>query len=275
MPNAGVYWFCTPMSGETVSAAVERALGILETLAAVPAGLTHSEISRRLEIPKSTATYLLRSLERRGYLRREGTRGKYHLGLKVLGLHRSALAGLEIRELAQPLLQALVERTQLTVHLAVLYHDQAIYVEKAEAAGFVRMDTWVGRRMDVHCTSVGKALVAFRPQAEVETLLRRRGMARNTPRTITSPARLLRELAEVRARGYAVDDEENSLGVRCLAAPVFDAAGAVVAAVGVTGTTAQVSKTTQARIAEQMQEAARKLSRQLGYHPPPAPRRRG
>lgn len=255
------------MSDETVSAAVERALGILEALAAVPAGLTHSEISRRLAIPKSTTTYLLRSLERRGYLRREGGRGKYHLGLKVLSLHRSALAGLEIRELAQPVLRALVERTQLTAHLGVLDHGQAVYVEKAEATGFIRMDTWVGRRMDVHCTSVGKALAAFLPEDEVETLLRMRGMPRHTPRTITSSGRLLRELGDVRAQGYAVDDEENSLGVRCVAAPVFDATGAVAAALGVTGTTAQVSGPTLPRIAEQVREAARKLSRQLGYRP--------
>ncbi|MGH9803531.1 MAG: IclR family transcriptional regulator, partial [Candidatus Acidiferrales bacterium] len=149
-----------------------------------------------------------------------------------------------------------------------------VYVDKVEATGFIRMDTWVGRRMDVHCTSVGKALVAFRPEAEVEALLRKRGMARHTPRTITSSGRLLRELEEVRAHGYAVDDEENSLGVRCLAAPVFDAGGAVAAALGVTGTTAQVSRAAQARIAEQVQEAARKLSRRLGYDPPPAQRRR-
>lgn len=255
------------MSDQTVSSAAERALGILEALAAVPGGLTHSEISRRLSIPKSTATYLLRSLERRGYVRREGGRGKYHLGLKVLSLHRSALAGLEIRELAQPVLRALVERTQLTAHLAVLDHGQAVYVEKAEAAGFIRMDTWVGRRMDIHCTSVGKALVAYLPEVELEALLKKHAMLRHTPRTITSPGRLLRELREVRSRGYAVDDEENSPGVRCLAAPVFDPAGAAVAALGVTGTTAQVGGAALPRIAEQVLEAARKLSRQLGYQP--------
>src|SRR5713226_4211716 len=142
------------------STAVERALAILESIAQRHDGLTNSQISGRLGIPKSSASYILRTLERRGYLRRESETGKYRLGLKVLSLGRGVLAGLNIGEAALPVLRALVERTQLTAHLAVLDHGEAVYIEKVDAPGFIKMNTWVGRRMFIHSTSVGKVLMA-------------------------------------------------------------------------------------------------------------------
>lgn len=251
------------------STAADRVLSIFELLADHPAGQTNSDISRRLDIPKSSASYLLRTLEGRGYVRRERESGKYRLGLKALGLQRAALSGLEIREAALPALRALVERSALTTHLAVLDRGQAVYVEKLDAPGFVKMDTWVGRRMYVHATSVGKALIAFRPREEVEAILREHGLPRQTVRSLTSAARLHAELEKVRDQGFAVDDEENSPGVRCLAAPVFDAEGQVRAAVGVSGTTAQITRNNLSRVAELVCEAARKVSRALGHSPPP------
>jgi len=247
---------------ENPSIAVERALEILEA-AAHADGLTNAEISWRLEIPKSSASYILRTLERRGYLRRDAASGKYRLGLKVLSLGREVLAGLNLGEVALPALRALVERTQMTAHLAVLDHGEAVYIEKVDAPGFIKMDTWVGRRMHVHSTSVGKALVAHLPKAAVEEILRRHGLKKRTPKTITGHARFLAELERVREQGYAVDDEENSLGARCLAAPVFDREGNVAAAVGLSGTTTQTDHASLLRIAELVKEAARRISRQL------------
>ncbi|MFQ5664449.1 MAG: IclR family transcriptional regulator [Terriglobia bacterium] len=251
------------MAADSPSTAIDRALSILEALAGNDAGLTNSQISRRLDIPRSSASYILRALERRGYLRREPDTGKYHLGLKVLSLNRGVLSGLDLRELARPVLRSLVERSHLTAHLAVLDHGQAVYVEKAEAAGFIKMDTWVGRRMDVHSTSVGKALVAFRPKAQVEAILRQHGLRKRTPKTLTAPSKFFRELEKVRTQRYAVDDEENNLAVRCVAAPVFDPLGEVQAAVGVSGTISQLNKVNLPRIAALVQEAARKISKQL------------
>jgi DNA-binding IclR family transcriptional regulator len=253
------------MPSEPVSTAAARALGLLEALAEHPAGLAHADLSRRLRIPKSTASYLLRTLERLGYIRKDRETGTYRLGLKVLTLQRAALSGLEIRQAALPALRALVDRTGLTTHLAVLDRGQAVYVERLDAPGFVKMDTWVGRRMYVHATSVGKALAAFLPKEDIDVILREHGLPRQTPRTLGSAARLHAELEKVREAGFAVDDEENSLGVRCLAAPVFDAEGRVAAAVGVSGTTAQVTRAALPKVAEAVREAARKISRQLGY----------
>lgn len=247
------------------STAVARALAILEAIADRRRGLTNSEISRSLQIPKSSASYILRTLEQRGYVYREHDTGKYRLGLKVLSLNRGALSGLDIREVSLPILRQLVERIHLTVHLAILDHGEAVYIEKVEAPSFIKMDTWVGRRMAVHSTSVGKVLVAYRPETEVETIIQAQGLKRRTPKTITARARFLRELAQVRAQGYAVDDEENSPGVRCVAAPIFGSQGVVEAAVGATGTTSQVDGVALLKIAERLKEAARHISQQLGY----------
>ncbi|HSE98003.1 MAG TPA: IclR family transcriptional regulator [Blastocatellia bacterium] len=251
---------------EISSSAVERALTILEAVSQRSTGLTNSEISRRLSIPKSSASYILRTLEQRGYLRRESGTGRYRLGLKVLALVRGVETGVDIKQAALPVLERLVERSNLTAHLAVLDRGEAVYIEKVDSPGFIKMDTWVGKRMDIHSTGVGKALVASLPRAEIEALLKARGLKKITPRTITTAASFLRELDKVRERGYAVDDEENSLGARCVAAPVVDGAGRVIAAIGVSGTINQIDRASISKVADMTREAARRISKQLGYH---------
>jgi DNA-binding IclR family transcriptional regulator len=252
-----------PSAHDTCSTAVERALSILEMAAASGEGLTNSQISHRLGMPKSSASYILRTLERRGYVEREGEGGRYRLGLRVLSLGRQALGAHQVARIAQPTLRALVDRTHLTAHVAVLDRGEAVYIEKVEAAGFIRMDTWVGRRMKVHSTSIGKVLVAQLRTEEVEAIVREHGFEKRTPKTIASLTRFLTELGKVRQRGYALDDEENSLGARCLAVPIFGLSGAVEAALGVTGTTAQIAPAQVPKLAEVLKEAARRVSRQL------------
>jgi DNA-binding IclR family transcriptional regulator len=243
--------------------AVERALNILEAASHRRDGLTNSEISRKLGIPKSSASYILRTLERRGYLRRDAESGRYRLGLKILSLGGDAQANLDIADVALPFMRALVERIHMTVHLAVLDQGEAVYIEKVEAPGFFKVNTWVGRRMFLHSTSVGKCLLAWLPKHEVETLVKQQGLKKRTPKTIITMTRLLAELEHIKREGYAVDDEENSLGARCLGAPVFDVTGNVVAAVGASGTLTQVDQASMPHIAEALKETARRISRQL------------
>src|SRR5215469_8300357 len=243
--------------------AVERALNILEAAANRRDGLTNSEISHKLGIPKSSASYILRTLDRRGYLRRDTETGRYRLGLKILSLGGDARANLDLAELALPFMRGLSDRIHLTIHLAVLDQGEAVYIEKIEAPGFFKVNTWVGRRMFLHSTSVGKCLLGWLPKQEVETLLRQQGMKKRTPKTITTIARLSAELEQVRQQGHAIDDEENSLGARCLAAPIFDPMGSVIAALGVSGTLTQMDEESIVRIVEALKETARRISRQL------------
>src|SRR5580704_5598118 len=152
--------------------AVERALLILEAVAQREGGMSNAEFSRKLKIPKSSASYILRTLEQHGYLRRDGEAGRYRLGMKVLNLSRAALSGIDVREAALPIMKHLVDQIHITTHLAILDHEEAVYVEKVEPPSFIRMDTWIGRRMEVHSTAVGKALLAFLDQKERDRIIR-------------------------------------------------------------------------------------------------------
>ncbi len=151
----------------------------------------------------------------------------------------------------------------MTVHLAVLDQGEAVYIEKVEAPGFFKVNTWVGRRMFLHSTSVGKCLLAWLPKHDVENLVKQQGLKKRTPKTITSITRLIAELEHVKQSGYAVDDEENSLGARCLGAPIFDTMGNVTAALGASGTLTQTDEDSVPRIIEALKETARRISRQM------------
>lgn len=252
-----------PVSDSSPATAVERALNILEAAAHRRDGLTNSEISRKLGIPKSSASYILRTLERRGYLRRDAESGRYRLGLKILSLGGDAQANLDIADVALPFMRALEEKIHMTVHLAVLDQGEAVYIEKVEAPGFFKVNTWVGRRMFLHSTSVGKCLLAWLPKQDVETIVRQQGLKKRTPKTIITVTRLLADLERVKDDGFAVDDEENSVGARCLGAPVFDVTGNVAAALGASGTLTQVDEASMPRLADAVKETARRISRQL------------
>jgi DNA-binding IclR family transcriptional regulator len=247
---------------------VERALAMLEAASQAADGLSNAEISRKLNIPKSSASYILRTLETQGYLSRDAESGKYRVGLKILSLSRGALGGMDVRSVALPIMRRLTQQTGVTCHLAVLDGAEAVYIEKVEPEGFIRMDTWVGRRMRVHATSVGKAIVAYIPAEHLEEIVRKSGMERRTPKTIVTLPRLLKELEKVRMQGYAVDDEENNLGARCVAAPVFDERGAILAGLGLSGTTQQVSPQTMPRILEALKDSARHISMGMGHRAP-------
>jgi DNA-binding IclR family transcriptional regulator len=248
--------------------AVLRGLQILELLAGEKKRWTTTEISRKLKIPKSTTSYLLHTLLARGYLVRE-VDGLYRLGMKLLVLGGQALRGIEIREAALPILRRLTAETQTTAHLAVIEGAEAVYIERVPSPGFIQIDTWVGRRMPLHSTSVGKALSAFLPEAEAENLFQIAGLPRFTPRTIVSLPRLMQELRKIRENGVAIDNEENTPGVRCVAAPIFGSNERAVAALSLTGPVQQVTEERALRIAEKVKEGARQLTQTLGGHAPP------
>ncbi|MBI3652071.1 MAG: IclR family transcriptional regulator [Acidobacteria bacterium] len=254
---------------ESSSAAVERTLAILEAVAQRDSGLTNSEISRKLEIPKSTASYLLRTLEQCGYLRREADSGQYRLGLKVLSLSRGVQIGRDIKEASLQVIKRLAERSGLTVHIAILDHGEMVYIEKAESPGFIQTSTWVGKRMQVNSTGVGKAMAAHLSTGELEAIVKEHGLKKRTVKTITTQAKFFSELEKVRERGYAVDDEENSMGARCVAAPIFDSFGKPIAGIGLSGTTSQINRAFLAKAAEMVQEAAKKISQNLNQQTTP------
>ncbi len=243
---------------------VERALSILELLASKHQGLSTSAISRSTNLPKSSTSYLLRTLVARGYVRRDAETGQHTLGIRVLSLGGQAMQGNALREVAIPHLRHIVERTRLGAHFAVLDHGDAVYVERIESPGFIKMDIWNGRRVAPQATAVGKALICGLERQEVQEIAARHRINPTSSKTITTLPRLWEELAEVRRLGYAVDDEEHALGVRCVAAPVFAGSGEVVAAIGVSGTVSQISDEQLSAMGNIMRSTALRFSAQLG-----------
>ena len=243
---------------------VERALSILELLASRNQGLSTSAISRLAGVPKSSTSYLLRTLAARGYVRRDSETGQHTLGIRVLSLSGQAMQGMALREVALPHLRSIVERTRLGSHLAILDHDEAVYIERIESPGFIKMDIWVGRRVAPQVTAVGKALICYLDKGRVQEITATHRVLPASSRTILSLPRLMEELAITRRRGFAVDDEEHAVGVRCVAAPVLSGTGDVVAAIGVSATASQLNDEYVPKVGNIVRLAAQKLSSQLG-----------
>ena len=242
-----------------------RALAILEILASSKNGLTLPDISRRLQLPKSSAHTILVTLLREGYITRSPRTRRFSLAFKLFALANQALDGLRIREVAVPHLRQLMFATNLTVHLGILERYEAVLIAKIDPPGTSTLSTWIGRRMEVHCTGIGKALVAHLPRFEQEHLVHTRVFARHNENTIVSPKRFLRELERVRQEGYAIDDEEDEVGIRCLGVPLLGSGGQLLGAISIAGTVADVNnekskdlvaklKRTAAQIAQMMTE---------------------
>lgn len=244
---------------------VGRALEILELLAQSKRGLTLSDITRKLALPKSSVHILLKTLEDAGYLKINRTSGRYHFGLKLITLSNTAIENLDLREQARPFLQDLMLRTQLTVHMAVLEGAEAVIIEKVEAPGMLRLATWVGHRIDANSSGVGKALLAFVQDETLDQRLKIRPWARHNKNTITSLEKLARELEKVRQLGYAFENEEAEIGFRCIGAPIYDSANNVISAISVAGTTAQIPREKLTKLALTVKETAQEISVHLGH----------
>jgi DNA-binding IclR family transcriptional regulator len=237
---------------------------LLEFLAQSKSGFSTSEISRRLGLPKSSTYLIVETLETRGFLQKNRQNGRYYLGLKLVALSRHAIENLDLREEAKPFLRSLMQETQLVVHMAVLDGAEAMLIDKMEALGTGRQTSFVGRRLDVHSTGVGKALVAYISEEELALIARQKGFPRRNDNTITTLPALKRELAEMRSRGYSLDNEEDEIGERCIGAPVFDSNSTVVAAISVAGTLDQIPDERIPDLANAVKRTAALISSHLG-----------
>jgi DNA-binding IclR family transcriptional regulator len=244
--------------------ALERGLTILEIVAKSRNGYTFSQLARQLDFPKSSVHALLVTFERLGYLQQLDTSGRYVAGLNLVRIATAASHGIMLRQKAGPFLCELTQRTGLTSHMAIREHNEALLVAKVEPSGTLPVATWVGKRIDFHCTSLGKALIAWLGEEEIDKLVKERRMLRHNENTICTPSRLKQELMRTRQAGYAVDDEEEEIGMRCVGAPVLGVSGDVEAAVSVSGSVSQIRLEDVTRLGTLVQEAAFDMSRRLG-----------
>jgi IclR family acetate operon transcriptional repressor len=267
-----------------VTRSVERALTILQLFAMGEAEIGLSDLSGRVGLHQSTAFRLLATLGAAGFTEQNPLTGRYRLGLSALSLGQAFLRHSDLRQIAEPSLAVLRDRSGETVHLATLDGTQVVYLEKLPGLHPIGlMSSRVGDRSPAHCTGLGKALLAHQPETSLREAYRE-GLASYTPRTITRIEGLLTEMEKVRQFGFAVDDEEHEPGVMCVAASVSDSRR-VVAAISVSGPAERIRENIRtSRLPEQVLAAANDISLRLGraaapafvpaHAEPPTPRRR-
>jgi len=237
---------------------IDRALQLLEQLADAGGSVGLAQLQAATGLPLPTVHRLLRSLAHNGYVRQDPAR-RYTLGPRLIRLGEEA--GRELGSWAKPRLAELVAEIGETANMALLEGDAVVYVAQVPSAHSVRMFTEVGRRVDAHCTGVGKALLSQLPDRHVLELLRRTGMSAQTSRTLTDPSALLAELSEVRDQGWAMDDAEQEVGVRCVAVPV--AGAPTQAALSISGPSGRITVERVAQIAPILQRVAGGLAADL------------
>jgi len=246
------------LKSDRLTNSLERALAILELIAHKSGGLTNAEISARFKMATSTSSYILKRLEREGYLRRDPENGRYEMGLKIVALSHGALRDMGLRRIAEPILHRLSSETKTSALIGVLERGRVMIVDKVEKPDLARIDIDIGVRYPAHSTALGKVLLAHLPEPQLLNLFDYYGLPKTSPKTIDSRSRLLEELRMVHKQGYAVSDGELFLGIRAVASPIFDGSGEVSAAVSVTGVTVSVEEET---VINTVKAAAREISR--------------
>ena len=242
---------------------VNRALTALE-LVADAGELGVSELGRQLGVHKATASRLAAVLAERGLLERDPLTERYRIGFGLVRLAGAAMSGLDLVRLARPILETLAERAREASNLGVRSGDDVVYVDQISGSRSIVTVSWVGRRTPLHCTSNGKVLLAFAEEADRERILAE-PFPTYTEHTVTDPDALRHELDAVRKRGYAQALEELEEGLNAVAAPVRQADGRVIAALGVSGPAFRMHAVDVPRLGLLTAEAAQAVSRQLGY----------
>ena len=253
--------------GRSLVQSVSRSLDILEALAS-PGELGLVELAQRVELQPSTAHRLLATLTERGYALQNPETGRYLLSYKLLELASFVNARTtRLRALVRPYLASVQRITGETANLTVFEPPDVVFLDQVEGIHSVRMFTQVGHAVPAHTSGSGKAILAFQPP-ELVAELYPDGLPPQTERTITTLATLQRELARIRKRGYAVDNEEHEEGVSCVAVPIFEHDGTVRAAISVSAPTARIHSADTAELGELLAGRAAEVSRALGYDGP-------
>jgi DNA-binding IclR family transcriptional regulator len=244
--------------------ALDRAFAVLDLLGESETPLGLAQVAASLQLHKSTAHRFLMVLERHRMVERTGT-GKFRLGLRLFDFGNRAIEQYDLRDRAQPHLRRLVAETEETAHLCILEAARVIYIDKIEPARSVRMITRIGASNPVHCTSVGKAILAFLPEDRANEVIKRTRFERFTHRTVATAEALRVEMEKTRRRGYAIDDEELEEGLRCIAVPLLDAQRLPVAAVSISGPSFRVTAQKLPTIANHLLQCVRGISADMGY----------
>lgn len=243
---------------------VERAFRLLETL------VRHTEMSlgqlaESVGVHKSTAYRLLHTLMQLGYVEQDGDQGNYRVGIRMVEMGGMATHSWPLHRAAETVMDRLASELGEAVNLAVEDDLDMVYVATVDAYSMLRMQLNIGRRAPVHCTAVGKVMLAYRPEMVRRLKTEHPRLDALTPFTITEWSQLEEELSRIRQQGFAVDNEEQEIGARCVAAPIADHRHRIVAALGISAPTARLSLERAQDVGPVIIQAARRVSERLGY----------
>ncbi|MCC5805195.1 MAG: IclR family transcriptional regulator [Opitutales bacterium] len=241
---------------------LRNACRLLKWLGEHPEGSTIPDLARDLDIPRTTALRIVRTLAVENLLRQEDS--VYKLGARMISLGLSARSGIALRELVVPHLRTLMERTKETAHAAIPCEGRTLIIEVCDSVHPIRAASRAGTVADAHCSSTGKIFLAHIYADELEKIFPDGNIPKRTKNTLTTFAKLRKEAEKVRKQGYSVDDEEFHEGVRCLAAPIRDASGRVIAAIGITASKIRFKKEREAEFAAHVRAVADAVTREMG-----------
>ncbi|MDY4610217.1 MAG: IclR family transcriptional regulator [Sphaerochaetaceae bacterium] len=244
---------------------VVRTITILERLARHKS-INLEQLAKETELPKATLLRFLSTLASLGYVYRDPG-DRYSLTLKMFSVGSHGLEHLDLINLAQPIAELLCENLGETVHMGILEDDHAVYVLKKESSYTLRMYSRVGKMIPLYCTAIGKILLSDMSEQEVEEYLAGRQLKPFTPKTLRTPEAVKAELAAIRARGWAMDDEEHEQGIMCIGAPVRDYTGKVIAAMSVSWPLFRFERKGFDLTVEMIKQACGRLSELLGWEP--------
>jgi DNA-binding IclR family transcriptional regulator len=244
--------------------ALQRGLELLKLFASAEGGLSAKKVGLLSGLPVSTVHRFLANLESSQFLKSDSA-GIFHLGLSCITLGQAAHAQMDIRRISFPFLQELNQRTRETVHLTMRQGLTAVYVEKLDSPEPLRIHSRIGSSVPLHCTAVGKVLLAHLLEPELEKIIRQLELRRFTENTVGSIQELQTQLVRVRRDGFACDLEEHEPHIRCVAAPIWDHTGQVNASLSVTGPLVRMPTTRIRQIAPLIREIGIRISHELGY----------
>lgn len=243
--------------------AIDRGLAVLSVIAAAD-GLTLSDLAQRVGLAPSTAHRILASLQAHRFVQHDEQRGLWLIGVGAFEVGTAFLRNRRLAGIGRLVMHDLMERTGETVNLGIEDKGEVVFISQVESHVALRAFFRAGSRAAIHASGVGKALLAQMPEERVKQILHKRGLVKFTDHTLVAPADLFRQLADIRRRGWATDDEERNLGMRCVAAPIFNEYGEAIAAISVSGPTVRVTPERAAEFGPQVARAAQDITSSIG-----------
>jgi len=243
---------------------IDRTLQILELFSLEKPEWGVTEISKALNIYKSNVHNILTTLVEKGFVMKDSKTDKYKLGIKFFELGSVVIKNLNLRKIAHPYMEKLLKEFNETVHLGILVEGEILSIEQEESGQSLSPRIFIGKRAPLHCTGVGKAIMAYLPKDKVAAIVERKGLKKYTENTIIDEEELEKEFLKIRKQGYSVDNMEHEEGVRCVASPIRDYSGKVIASMSVSGPAFRINENNIPNIAKNVKECCDCISEEMG-----------